>query len=317
MSGTLLIPQDVQIEAEAGELRVVIPAYLAGGDLGTQPTGKKAGPDSRAKVAAEGGDPASAPKPPVYTVALQAAELAGGAASRELVRRLASRPLALAGLLEDGAEALGALLPEQPPWRRLDGGALAGAPAPASPGEAGAAASGSAPAAAAACSCGAPGCAHAELALAYADAAWAAAPGLRLALLGWTPEALAAAVLDRWAALQPLPDPEEALRQAAGGPEGTPRQAAGEGPSIAEWLAEMARQGRLHLPGPQFHDVEADLRDLRLPSVEPGREPGPDPAPWAALLSGVSGAPRGLSLVAGRVMERAAELAASLNTKPR
>ncbi|WP_410770920.1 hypothetical protein [Fontibacillus sp. BL9] len=260
-----------------------------------------------------------------------------------MLQRLESQPLVLAGLLEEGAEALDALLPEQPPWRRLQqlgrscegagdegeegGGRLHGAAAAAAgsglTATAGAITAGSAAAAESAarpvCSCGAYGCGHAELAMAYGDAAWATDAGLRLALLGWTPEALAAAVLDRWAALQPLPDPEEALRQVAGGPEAPARGAAGDGPNIAEWLAEMAGQGRLHLPGPQFHDVKADLQQLqrvRPSSVEQGREPGPDSAPWAAMLPGVSGAARGLSLVAARVMERAAELAAAGRKKP-
>ncbi len=291
---------------------------------------------------------------PICTVVLPA-YLPGSAESRELLRRLESSPLILAGLLEEGAEALDALLPEQPPWRRprtsagLAGkggtGARVGAGAEAVAGEridasveAQAAGSGREPEPAVpgdagpACSCGAPGCGHVERAMAYGDAAWAADACLRLALLGWTPETLAAAALDRWAALQPLPDPDEALRQAAGGPEPAPRSGAGDGPNIAEWLAELAGQGRLHQPGPQFHDVKAALRELRVPAaagdpatppkgrpraVEPGRrEPGPDSAPWAALLPGVFGAAKGLALVAGRVMERAAELAAAQQNKP-
>lgn len=295
MSRTVAVPKNIHMEPVPGGLRIDLPVEAAGGGKRRRRAGG---------AALHGND-----EVPVCTVVLPAFS-PGGIESRELLRRLESSPLMLAGLLEEGAGALDAHLPAQPPWRQPR------AAADACP----------------ACSCGAPGCGHAERAMAYGDAAWAADDGLRLALLGWTPETLAAAVLDRWAALQPLPDPEEALRQAAGGPEAASRGGAGDGPNIAEWLAEMAGQGRLHQPGPQFHDVKAALRELGPPAaagdppagrpraVEPAsasREPGPDSAPWAALLPGVSGAARGLSLVAGRVMERAAELAAAQQNKPR
>lgn len=218
-----------------------------------------------------------------------------------LPKRLSEQPLVLARLVQDGAEALEALLPEQPPWRKA-----AAAPGPA-----------------AACSCGDAECSHVPQAMAAGDAAWAADAGLRLALVGWAPEALADAALARWAAAQPLPEPEEALRAYAGGPDAPPRSPRGEGPHLAEWLAEMAGQGRLHLPGPRFHDVaaglEEELRDgapsnpASAAEPRPSSEPGLDAAPWAALLPGVSGAAKGLELVAARVMERAAELAAGSN----
>lgn len=221
-----------------------------------------------------------------------------------LPKRLSEQPPVMARLVEDGAEALEALLPEQPPWRMA---AAASALGPA-----------------AACSCGEAECGHVPQAMAAGDAAWAADAGLRLALVGWAPEALADAALARWAAAQPLPEPEEALRAYAGGPDAPPRSPRGEGPHLAEWLAEMAGQGRLHLPGPRFHDVaaglEEELRDgapsdpapASAAEPRPSSEPGPDAAPLAALLPGVSGAAKGLELVAARVMERAAELAASL-----
>lgn len=333
MSRTLAVPKNVHMEPVPGGLQIVLPVEM---------TEDRKRPRRASGAATQGND-----EVPVCTVVLPAYS-PGGLESRELLRRLESSPLVLAGLLEEGAGALDALLPVQPPWRQPGvatqaGGAataagvgkeasatgMAGSPE-ARPGSEAAAVAGPA-----ACTCGAPGCGHAERAMTYGDAAWAADAGLRLALLGWTPETLAAAVLDRWAALQPLPDPDEALLQAAGGPEAASRGGAGDGPNIAEWLAEMAGQGRLHQPGPQFHDVKAALRELGSPAaagepavpqagrpraVEPAsasREPGPDSAPWAALLPGVSGAARGLSLVAGRVMERAAELAAAQQNKPR
>lgn len=220
----------------------------------------------------------------------------------ELPLQVSRQPLVLARLLEEGAGALGDLLPASPPWRMEAADAdLAAAPA-------------------AACSCGEAACGHVPQAMAIGEAAWAADAGLRLALVGWAPEALADAALARWAAAQPLPEPEAALRAYdAGGPDAPQRSARGEGPHLAEWLADMAGQGHLHLPGPRFHDVAAGLQEEFRQGTPPGssaaeprtdREPGPDAAPWAALLPGVSGAAKGLELIAARVRERAAELTA-------
>lgn len=239
----------------------------------------------------------------------------------ELPLLVSRQPLVLARLLEDGAGALGGLLPASPPWRMAaaEGAAAAGTGAGASA-AAGAAADAAAPAAAA-CTCGGVACGHVPEAMAHGDAAWAADAGLRLALVGWTPEALADAALACWAAAQPLPEPEAALRAYAGGPDAPQRSVRGEGPHLAEWLADMAGQGHLHLPGPRFHDVAAGLREEfqrdgtphgSASAAEPrlDREPGPEAAPWAALLPGVPGAAKGLELIAARVRERAAELAA-------
>ncbi|MBU5673489.1 hypothetical protein KQJ23_16790 [Paenibacillus sp. MSJ-6] len=221
----------------------------------------------------------------------------------ELPQHLSRQPLMLARLLEEGAGALGDLLPASPPWRMAAEGDWAAAGAPV-----------------AACSCGEAACGHLPEAMAIGEAAWAADAGLRLALVGWAPEALADAALACWAAAQPLPEPEAALRAYAGGPDAPQRSARGEGPHLAEWLADMAGQGHLHLPGPRFHDVAAGLQEEFRHRTPPGsasaaeprldREPGSDAAPWAALLPGVSGAAKGLELVAARVRERAAELAA-------
>lgn len=222
----------------------------------------------------------------------------------ELPLQVSRQPLLLARLLEEGAGALGDLLPASPPWRMAAEGDSAAAGA----------------SLAAACSCGEAACGHLPEAMAIGEAAWAADAGLRLALVGWAPEALADAALACWAAAQPLPEPEAALRAYAGGPDAPQRSARGEGAHLAEWLADMAGQGHLHLPGPRFHDVAAGLQEEFRHGTPPGsasaaqprldREPGPDAAPWAALLPGVSGAAKGLELVAARVRERAAELAA-------
>ncbi|MGG1931967.1 hypothetical protein [Paenibacillus macerans] len=165
------------------------------------------------------------------------------------------------------------------------------------------------------CACGVPGCARAAEAVAAAEAAWARNAVLRLKALGWTTETLAAAVWDAWAAAAPLPDPEAALRRAAGPREGERRASGpGGGAALAEWLAEAAEQGRLHEPGPEFHDIGVELGRPDAAGEPPG---GPDPAAWAALLPGVPGAAQGLALVAAQVRQRAERLAAPLRGRPR
>lgn len=165
------------------------------------------------------------------------------------------------------------------------------------------------------CACGVPGCARAAEAVAAAEAAWARNAVLRLKALGWTAETLAAAVWDAWAAAAPLPDPEAALRRAAGPREGERRASGpGGGAALAEWLAEAAEQGRLHEPGPEFHDIGVELGRPDAAGEPPG---GPDPAPWAALLPGVPGAAQGLALVAAQVRQRAERLGAPLRGRPR
>lgn len=290
MSGKrTVIPKKVVMEPVPGGLRVQLPEKAAAGADRRRRTGNGESGEA-VENRREAGDAMPRDSAPERTVVLPA--YVPGAPEREaLPERLAARPLLLAGLLEEGAGAILALLPEQPPWRRQ----AATAPV---------------------CTCGAHECGHGADAMARGDAAWAADAGLRLALLGWTPDTLAAAALDRWSAMKPLPDPEEALRQAAGGPEYAPGSAgANGGPALAEWLADMAGQGRLHQPGPDYHDVAEELHEALRHIVKPG--PGPDPVPWATMLPGVRGAAKGLSLVAGRVTERAAEAAGDIIKKPR
>lgn len=265
-----------------------------------------------------------------------------------LLRRLAERPRLAAALAEHGAGGIAKLLPaERAPWPLGEGEAadnVAGAKA-AAEAEAGgrdrigrglsSGGEGRESGAAAApspgedreasgvwgglrCACGDPGCARLAPALAAARAAWAADAELRLRRLGWTREALLAAVWAAWAAEAPLADAEAALRRAAGPREGARREAAGPGGQpLAERLAEAAEQGRLHQPGPEFHDVDVELGPAGPAAAAGAQPPGPDPAPWAALLPGVRGAATGLSLVAERVMQRAEELAAPLRSRPR
>ncbi|MBA9088358.1 hypothetical protein FHR92_004856 [Fontibacillus solani] len=214
--------------------------------------------------------------------------------SQKLLRDLRCHPFDLAALIEKGPEALAPVskrLELVPPWRyEGDSDGMA------SDVHTGAIGQRLSP--------------DEILAMDYGDVLWKKDMSLQLALLGWTKESLIAAVWEAWAQAAPLPDAELALREAAGQPEEPPRGAANEGPSIAEWLAEMAEQGRLHLPGPQFHDVEIGLH-----IVEQGSEPAADASQsdgLAALLPGVPGAAKGFSQVAAQVMQRAEQLAAPL-----
>ncbi|WP_159081761.1 hypothetical protein [Paenibacillus sp. CAA11] len=129
---------------------------------------------------------------------------------------------------------------------------------------------------------------------------------LRLQALGAAPETLGAAVFAAWA--QDVTTASRSFEQWAKGREGVSAEATPqEGPSLGEWLAEAAVQGRLHEPGPQLHDVRVQL------SPDPGAEPPEvNAAALAALLPAVRGAAGGLAAVAAKAMERAAALAQDL-----
>lgn len=278
------------------------------------------------------------------------------AARQEVADRLQRQPERIAALLEQGTAALLPLLPEEAPWLAVKEAAEdisqdksshalglhadTGKAGSQVQGAAEAIGTGSMPVAAeykaamepalaadsgskavpsalrpGRCSCGDPGCDWVAPAQAAVATAWASGAAERLRLLGWTREALLAAVWAAWAAAAPLADAEAALRRAAGPRESERRPAAGpHGQALAERLAEAAEQGRLHEPAPEFHDVDVELRPAGPAAA--GVPQGPDPAPWAAMLPGVRGAATGLSQVAGRVMQRAEELAAPLRTKP-
>lgn len=267
-------------------------------------------------------------------------------ARQAVVERLQHEPDRIAALLEQGITALLPLLPEQVPWlaaeEKVGQGAIHYAGLAKGQGAAqtkraqdlGGQGAGddvgamtkreheSIPAAqqpgsreAARCACGDPACAWVARAQAAVAAAWASGAAERLRLLGWTREALLAAVWAAWAAAAPLADAEAALRRAVGPRESERRPAAGPlGQALAERLAEAAEQGRLHEPAPEFHDVGVELGPVGPAAA--GVPQGPDPAPWAAMLPGVRGAATGLTLVASQVMQRAEELAAPLRTKP-
>lgn len=266
-------------------------------------------------------------------------------ARQAVVERLQHEPDRIAALLEQGTAALLPLLPEQVPWlvaqedasqgvSYLTGEEVQGDDAIKRAKALGGQAAGddvramikreheSIPAAqqpgsreATRCACGDPACAWVAPVQAAIAAAWASGAAERLRLLGWTREALLAAVWAAWAAAAPLADAEAALRRAAGPRERERRPAAGPlGQVLAERLAEAAEQGRLHEPAPEFHDVDVELGPVGPAAT--GVPQGPDPAPWAAMLPGVRGAATGLTLVASQVMQRAEELAATLRTKP-
>lgn len=268
-------------------------------------------------------------------------------ARQAVVERLQHEPDRIAALLEQGTAALLPLLPEQVPWlvaqedasqgvSYLTGEQVQGDDAIKRAKDLGGQAAGDDVRAmtkrehehesifaaqqpgsreATRCACGDPACAWVAPAQAAVAAAWASGAAERLRLLGWTREALLAAVWAAWAAAAPLADADAALRRAAGPRERERRPAAGPlGQVLAERLAEAAEQGRLHEPAPEFHDVDVELGPVGPAAT--GVSQGPDPAPWAAMLPGVRGAATGLTLVASQVMQRAEELAATLRTKP-
>lgn len=153
--------------------------------------------------------------------------------------------------------------------------------------------------------------------LGYGDIIWASdsTGELQLALLGWSPESLVEAVWTAWANEWPLPDAEKTLSEIVGRSDSAQRGSASEGPRIAEWLAEMADQGKLHQPGPQFHDVEIRLESYAAESRTEPEILADLKEQTAALLPGVFGAAKGLGLVAEGAMQRAEELAAALRKK--
>ncbi|MNH74843.1 hypothetical protein D3C73_270650 [compost metagenome] len=198
-----------------------------------------------------------------------------------LVNHFGSHPLELAELLQGGQPAgAEALLPPQPPWAQAPG-APSGAPA-------------------GACSCGAAGCAHVAAAAELAAAQWTAAPSLRWAALGLAPQRLQGAVFAAWAADAPAGASELPAAAARRGDAGS--RAERQGPALAEWLAEAAEQDRLHVPGPQFHDVK-----VILTSGEEQPGPAADAQAWAELLPGLPGAAAGVRRIEARLMERTRE----------
>lgn len=208
-----------------------------------------------------------------------------------LVQRLQSQPLKLAALLEVGASGIADLLPRRLPWGLI----RTGAEIPVG----------------VVCSCGELNCNHKVEALKYADNMWEKQPDLRLRMLGLSREGLLAAVLNNWAAVEPLENAEEALLRYVGGHSEEQTRAQGSGPNIAEWLAEVAEMGRLHQPGPQFHDVQ-----IHLDPLDESRDPVTSPVPWKQLLPHVFSASKGYSLISTGVKQRAEKLAASLRKQP-
>lgn len=150
----------------------------------------------------------------------------------------------------------------------------------------------------------------------YGDAIWASdsTGELQLALLGWSQEYLLEAVWAAWASASPLINVEEKLSEITGRSDGTLKGSTSEGPRLAEWLADMADQDKLHQPGPQLYDVEIRLDDVAEPDKE-SKALTVLKEQTAKLLPGVFGAAKGLALVANGVMQRAEELAAPLRKK--
>lgn len=147
---------------------------------------------------------------------------------------------------------------------------------------------------AARCTCGRAACEHAAAVLEAARTRLAAEPLQRLALLGLPREELLAGVFDAWAEAAP-----PAARGSAGEAAARPKEKAPAGPSLGEWLAEAAAEGRLHRPGPLLHEVE-----LRLEPPPPPEQLVPA-GDWAGLLPQVRGASKALGLVVSQTANKA------------
>lgn len=230
-------------------------------------------------------------KKPMHSVVFPVAVL-NQEVKPSLVQQLQSHPLKLAALLEVGPRAIADLLPHRLPWRVVE-------------------TSDNTLSSSIVCSCDESHCDHITEAVAYVESLWINQPDQRLRMLGLTRECLLTAVLEVWSAAEPLEDAEEELLRHAGGSSEEQGGTQGDGPNIAEWLAEVGEMGRLHLPGPQFHDVEVNLT-----AVKTNHEPEPNPVPWKQLLPGVFSAAKGYSLVAAGVMERAKNIADQICNKP-
>ncbi|GGF99282.1 hypothetical protein [Paenibacillus aceti] len=211
-------------------------------------------------------------------------------ARQNLLDRLQQFPLQLAALDEEGAEAVADLLPRHFRQLHLNEEARKDPHAAMVRGSV--------------CSCGQMGCAHISEALEGVEAAWSAVTAAtRLEWLGWTAETLVHAVLDSWAAQMPMRDAEAELKRIAGRLD-TPAYRSKQGElNLAEWLAEMVHNGRLHQPGPELHDVEINLSQAKL-QVQADRLQA-----WTNLLPGVPGAAQGLSLILEQTGKNAEQLA--------
>lgn len=211
-------------------------------------------------------------------------------ARQTLLDCLQQLPLKLAALDGEGAEAVADLLPRH--FRQLDSNEGACK----DPQDA--IAHGSV------CFCGQMGCYHISEALEGVETVWSAATAAtRLEWLGWTAETLVHAVLDSWAAQMSMRDAAAELKRIAGRLD-TPAYRSKQGElNLAEWLAEMVHNGRLHQPGPELHDVEINLSQAKL-QVQADRLQA-----WTNLLPGVPGAAQGLSLILEQTGKNAEQLA--------
>lgn len=129
-------------------------------------------------------------------------------------------------------------------------------------------------------------------------------PLTALALRGLPKEELADAVFAIWA------KDEDAVPAEETGPADLAAELArlekkGAAVSAGEWLAEAAEEGSLHQPGPLFLEV----RDRKVPA-EPARSP--ETGNWQKLLPGVPRAAEGLELIKRRAAENAARRARGL-----
>ncbi|HEY4392310.1 MAG TPA: hypothetical protein VGN02_13285 [Paenibacillus sp.] len=214
-------------------------------------------------------------------------------ASRRLIEHLQRDSLKLAALGEQGAEAISNLLSCMPYSNEGDyQGTLSTIVSRSE------------------CTCGQMDCNHIREALQAAEGSWRGASVVdRLAWIGWTADTLLNTVLDRWASKPPIKDAESELKRFIAHLD-TPAYRNKEGEAnLAEWMAEMAHNGRLHQPGPELHDVEISLSPMQLSPQDTAVHL------WNQLLPGVPGVAEGLSLVIEQASKNAEQLAKSLRAR--
>lgn len=135
------------------------------------------------------------------------------------------------------------------------------------------------------CTCAVADCEHILAAKAYVVALWEQDIWFGLRAVGWDKGRINQSVFGSWAAAQPLLNSEQVLEKLAGPPaKAVSRSSSSSG--IAEWLADMADQGHLHIPGPQLNDIQISLSGEHIEGEV-----------WQELLPGVKGVSQTLSSV--------------------
>lgn len=141
------------------------------------------------------------------------------------------------------------------------------------------------------CTCAVANCGHILAAKAYVLAAWEQDIWFGLRAVGWDKGRINQSVFGSWAAEQPLLNSEQVLEKLAGPPVKTVSRSSSSS-GIAEWLADMADQGHLHIPGPQLNDIQISLSKEHI-----------EVDVWQELLPNVKGVAHTLASVIAQIQK--------------